>query len=150
VFKVRRNSDGSVERFKARIVAKGYSQVEGLDYDETFAPVMRYDLLCLIIALALHLGLNMSQADIKSALLNRDLNEEVWIMTPPGIGLDRKVLCPLKSLYGLKQAPVAWFERLSSALAELCFLSCSFDPCVFIAPNYNVIIVVYVDDTTTI
>jgi len=82
VFKVKRNSDGSVERFKARIVAKGYSQVEGLDYDETFAPVTRYDSLRLIIALALHLGLDMSQADIKSAFLNGDLNEEVWMMPP--------------------------------------------------------------------
>jgi len=58
-------------------VSKDNSQVEGLDYDETFVPVMRYDLLYLIIALALHLGLDISQADIKSAFLNRDLNEEV-------------------------------------------------------------------------
>jgi len=77
VFKVKRNSDGSVKRFKARIVAKGYSQVQGLNYDKTFAPVTRYDLLHLIIALVLHLGLDMSQADIKSAFLNGDLNEEV-------------------------------------------------------------------------
>jgi len=131
-------------------VAKGYSQVEGLDYDEAFAPVTRYDSLRLIIALALHLGLDMSQADIKSAFLNGDLNEEVWMMPPPGIGLDGKVLRLLKSLYGLKQAPLAWFQRLSSALPELGFLSCSFDPCVFISPDYNRIIVVYVDDITTV
>jgi len=77
VFKVKRNSDRFVERFKARIVAKGYSQVEGLNYNKTFAPVTRYDSLHLIIALALHLGLDMSQADIKSAFLNKDLNEKV-------------------------------------------------------------------------
>jgi len=88
--------------------------------------------------------------DIKSAFLNGDLNEEVWMMPPPSIGLDGKVLCLLKSLYGLKQAPLAWFARLSSALAELGFLSCSFDPCVFISSDYNVIIVVYVDDITTV
>jgi len=150
VFKVKRNSDGSVERFEARIVAKGYSQVEGLDYDETCAPVTRYDSLCLIIALALHLGLDMSQADIKSAFLNGDLNEQVWMMPPPSIGLDGKVLRLLKSLYGLKQALLAWFERLSSAIAELGFLSCSFDPCVFISLDYNVIIVVYVANITTV
>jgi len=150
VYKVKRNSDGSVERYKAWIVAKGYSQVEGLDSDKTFAPVTRYDSLRLIIALALHLGLNMSQADIKSAFLNSDLNEEVWMMPPPGISLDGKVFRLLRSLYGLKQAPLAWFERLSSALTELGFLSCSFDPCVFISPDYNVIIVVYVDDITTV
>jgi len=150
VFKVKRNSDGCVERFEARIVAKGYSQVEGINYDETFAPVTRYDSLRLIIALALHLGLDMSQADIKSTFLNGDLNKEVWMMPPPSIGLDGKVLRLLKSLYGLKQAPLAWFERLSSAPAELGFLSCSFDPCIFISPNYNIIIVVYVDDITTV
>jgi len=77
VFKVKRDSDRSVERFKAKIVAKGYSQIEGLDYDETFAPVTRYDSLRLIITLALHLGLDMSQANIKSAFLNGDLNKEV-------------------------------------------------------------------------
>jgi len=131
-------------------VAKGYSQVEGLDYDETFATVTRYDLLHFIIVLALHLGLDMSQADIKSAFLNGDLNEEVWMMPPPSIGLDRKVLRLRKSLYGRKQAPLAWFERLSSTLAELGSLSCSFDPYVFISPDYNVIIVVYVDDIATV
>jgi len=132
-------------------VAKGYSQVKGLNYDKTFAPVTRYDSLHLIIALALHLpGLDMSQADIKSPFLNEDLNEELWMMPPPGIGLDRKVLHLLKSLYGLKQASLAWFERLSSALAELGFLSCSFDLCVFISPDYNIIIVIYIDDSTTV
>ena len=110
----------------------------------------RYDSLYLTIALALDLGLDMSQADIKSAFVNGDLHEEVWIIPPPGIGLDGKVLHLLKSLYGLKQAPLAWFERLSSALAELGFLSCSFDSCVFISPEYNVIILIYVDDITTV
>jgi len=131
-------------------VATGYSQVEGLDYNKTFAPVIRYDSLRLNIALALHLGLDISQVDIKSAFLNRDLNEKVWMMPPPGIGLDGKVLHLHKSLYGLKQAPLAWFERLSSALTELGFLSCSFDPCLFISPDYNVIIVVYGDNITTV
>jgi len=131
-------------------VAKGYSQVEGLDYDEKFAPVTRYDSLHLIIVLALQLGLDMSQADIKSVFLNGDLNEEVWMIPPPGIGLDGKVLHLRKLLYGLKQALLAWFERLSSALAKLGFLSCSFDPCVFISPDFNVIIAVYIDDITTV
>jgi len=65
VFKVKHHADGSVERHKARIVAKAYSQQEGLDYDETFAPVTRYDSLRLVIAFALHLGLDMEQLDIK-------------------------------------------------------------------------------------
>jgi len=92
VFKVKHNADGSVECHKARIVAKDYSQQEGLDYDETFAPVTEYDSLCLIIALATHLDLNMEQLDIKSIFLNGDLVEEIWMLSPPGIGLDGKIL----------------------------------------------------------
>jgi len=111
---------------------------------------MRYDSLRLIIALTLHLGLDMSQVDIKSAFLNRDLNEEVWMMPLLAIGLDGKVLHLLKSLYRLKQATLVWFERLSSPLTELAFLSCCFDPCIFIFPNYNVIIIVYIDNITTV
>jgi len=72
-------------------------------------------------------------------------------MIPPlDIDLNGKVLCLLKSLYGLKQALLAWFERLSSALAELGFLSCSFDPCILLSPDNNIIIVVYVNDIITV
>ena len=77
VFKVKHNADRSVERYKARMVAKGYSQIEGLDYHETFAPVTRYDSLCLIIALPTHYGLDTDQLDIKSAFLNGGLVEEI-------------------------------------------------------------------------
>ena len=73
VFKVKHNADGSVERHKARIFAKGYAQQEGLDYDERFAPMMQYDSLRHIIALATHLNLDMEQLDIKSAFLNGNL-----------------------------------------------------------------------------
>jgi len=106
VFKVKHNADGSVERDKARIVAKGYSQQEGLDYAQTFTPVTRYDSLHLIIDLATHLDLDMEQLDIKSAFLNTDLVEEIWMLPPPGIGLDGKILRLRKALHGLKQAPL--------------------------------------------
>ena len=96
-----------------------YSEVKGLDYDEMFASVITYDSLRLIIALALHLGLDMSQVDIKSAFLNGDLNEEVWMMPTPSIGLDGKVLHLYKSLYGLKQASLAWFKRLSTSAKKI-------------------------------
>ena len=77
VFKVKHNEDGSVERYKARIVGKGYSHIECLHYDETFAPVTRYDSLRLIIALATSLGLDTDQLEIKSAFLNGDLVAEI-------------------------------------------------------------------------
>jgi len=150
VFKVKHHADGSIERHKARINAKGYSQQEGLDYDETFAPVTRYDSLRLIIALALHLGPDMEQLDIKSAFLNGELKEEIWMIPPPGIGLDGKILRLHKALYSLKQGPLQWFEKLATVLAELGFVSLTFDPCVFINITLNVILVVYVDDITTV
>ena len=83
----------------------------------------RYDSLRLIIALATYLGLDTDQLDIKSAFLQGDLVEEMWMVPPPGIGLDEKILGLDKALYGLKQAPLAWFEKLSEALAEIAFIS---------------------------
>ena len=92
VFKVKHNGDRSVKRYKARIVAKGYSQIEGFDYDETFALVTRCDYLHLIIALAIQLSLDTDPLEIKSAFLNGDLVEEICMVPPPGIGLDGKIL----------------------------------------------------------
>ena len=92
----------------------------------------------------------MEQIHIKSAFLNGDLNEEIWMLLPPGIGLDGKILLLHKSLYGLKQSPLQWFDKLASVLAELGFVSLAFDPCVFINTNLKVILVVYVDDITTV
>ena len=149
VFNVEHNGDGSVGRYKARILANGYAQIEGLDYDETFAPVTRYDSLRLIIALATHLGLDTDQLDIKLAFLNGDLVEEIWMVPPPGIGLHGKILRLDKELYGPKQASLAWFEGLSEALAEIGYISLPSTPCVFISAEHKIIVVVYLDDITT-
>jgi len=129
------NADRSVERYKARLVIKGYSQIAGIDYEETFAPVTRYDSLRLVIALAGNLGLLLEQLDIKTAFLNGDLTEEIWMIPPLGMGLDGKVLLLKKALYGLKQAPLKWYEKLSSVLASMGFKPLHFDPCVFIYFN---------------
>ena len=96
------NADGSIERYKARLVIKDYSQLAGIDYEENFAPVTRYDSLRLIIALAVNLGLVLEQLDIKTAFLKGELKEETWMTPPPGIGLAGKVLLLKKALYGLK------------------------------------------------
>ena len=150
VFKVKLNADGSIDRYKAHLIVKGYSQKSGIDYDETFAPVSRYDSLRLIIAFASINKLELGQLDIKTAFLNGILQEEIWMSPPPGIGLDGKVLLLKKALYGLKQAPHAWYDRLSSALAEIMFVASNFDPCVFICTERKTILVVYVDDLTIV
>jgi hypothetical protein len=146
VYKVKLNADGSIERFKAWLVVKGYSQISGIDYDETFAPVTRYDSFRLITALAALYNLELAQADVKSAFLYGELKEEIWMLPPPGIGLQGKILRLKKALYGLKQAPNEWYEKLSSVLAEQGFISTHFDPCVFISTSTATIVEVYVDD----
>ena len=85
VWKVLYNTDESIERYKARIVAKDYSQIEGLDYDDTFALVTRYDSLRPMVALATHLGLETDPLYIESAFWHGDLVEAIWMVPPPGI-----------------------------------------------------------------
>jgi len=82
--------------------------------------------------------------------LTSELQEEIWMIPPPGIGLDGKILRLHKALYGLKQAPLQWFENLATVLAELGFVSLPFDPCVFTNITLNSILVVYSDDLTTV
>ena len=149
VFQVQQNAEGSIERYKARIVAKSYSQMEDLDDDETFAPVTRYNSLRLIMSLATDLGLETDLRGMKSVFLNGDLVEEIWMIPPPGIGLNVKILRLDKALYSHKQAPPMWFETLSEALAQIGFISRACDPCVFISEKHKIIVLVYVDDITT-
>jgi len=98
--------DGSIERYKARLVVKRFSQISGIDFSETFALVTRYDSLRLLTAfVALH-NLDTVQLNVKSAFTYSPLNEEIWVAPPPGLSLDNKVLLLKKALYGLKQAPL--------------------------------------------
>ena len=91
-FKDKHNADGSIERYKARIVAKGYSQIKGLHYDDTFTTGTWYDSLRLIITRATHLGIVTDQLESESASLNGDLVEAIWMVPPPGIDLDGNIL----------------------------------------------------------
>jgi len=148
VFTIKVNADGSVERYKARLVCKGFSQISGIDYDETFAPVTRYDSLRLVVALAAKTNLSLHQLDIKTAFLYGELDEEIWMSPPPGLGLKGKVLRLKKALYGLKQAPLKWYEKLTRTLSTIGFHPTHFDPCVFVHTDSTTYIVVYVDDLT--
>ena len=85
VFKRKLNSDGSIARYKARLVAKGYAQQFGIDYDETYAPVAKFTSIRALIAIGTSHDLEMHQMDVKTAFLNSDLNEEVYMMVPEGI-----------------------------------------------------------------
>jgi hypothetical protein len=104
VFRIKRNADGSIERYKARLVVKGFQQVPGTDFDETFSPVVRYDSHRLLIAIAATKQWIPQQLDIKSAFLYGNLKEEIYMYLPQGYRLTGKVCRLKKALYGLKQA----------------------------------------------
>jgi hypothetical protein len=110
VFKVKRDEHGAVSKYKARLVVKGYVQRHGIDYDEVFAPVARLDSVRLLIALAAHERWEVYHMDVKSAFLNDDLQEEVYVEQPTGFIVadkEHKVLKLKKALYGLHQAPLS-------------------------------------------
>ena len=119
VFKVKRKSDGQIDRYKAQLVVKGYAQQKGIDYDETFAPTSCASTMRSLVVVAAYHGWKVHQMDIKTAFLNGDLQEEVYVDQPSGFieqGQEKKVCRLRKALYGLKQAPRAWYEKIHAYL----------------------------------
>ncbi|KAL1937681.1 hypothetical protein VTO73DRAFT_12956 [Trametes versicolor] len=122
VFHRKRDADGAVKQCKVRVVAQGFSQIPGVDYNETFAPVAKSSSLRLMLALAARFSWPLIQLDVKSAYLNGDLDEEIYMRQPQGTATrgGEHLVCRLnKPLYGLKQAGHAWYKRYRDALTEL-------------------------------
>ena len=151
VFRNKMNEDGVIVRNKARLVAKGYCQEEGIDFDETFAPVARLEAIRIFLAYAAFKDFKVYQMDVKSAFLNGLLEEEVYVEQPPGflkdVGAD-KVYKLKKALYGLKQAPRAWYDTLSCFLLQCGFTKGLVDKTLFrIKDGDHILLVqIYVDD----
>ncbi|GJS35595.1 retrovirus-related pol polyprotein from transposon TNT 1-94 [Tanacetum coccineum] len=121
VFRKKRDETGIVIKNKERLVAQGYNQQEGINYDETFAPVARLEAFKIFLAFATYMNFIVYQMDVKSAFLNGKLKEEVYVKQPPGFESNEfpNHVCKLdKALYGLKQAPRAWYETLSTFLTK--------------------------------
>ncbi|GJR39100.1 retrovirus-related pol polyprotein from transposon TNT 1-94 [Tanacetum coccineum] len=143
--------NGIVSRNKARLVAQGYNQQEGIDYDETYAPVARLESIRILLAYACALDFKLFQMDVKSAFLNGFINEEVYVAQPPGfIDFEKPdhVYKLKKALYGLKQAPKAWYDRLKAFLIKHEYKMGMVDNTLFTKKkSSNLIIVqIYVDD----
>jgi transposase InsO family protein len=150
VFSIKLRSDGSIDRYKARLVVLGNKQEYGLDYDETFAPVAKMTSVRTILALAASQSWPLHQMDVKNAFLHGDLKEEVYMKLPNGMPTSSSnTVCKLKrSLYGLKQAPRVWFEKFRSTLLGFSFIQSQYDPSLFLQRTAKgiVVLLVYVDD----
>ncbi|GKA75837.1 putative ribonuclease H-like domain-containing protein [Tanacetum coccineum] len=151
VFKNKRDERSIVVKNKARLVAQGFRQEEGIDYDEVFAPVARIEAIRLFLAFASYMGFTVYQMDVKSAFLYGTIEEEVYVHQPPGFvdpAHPNKVYKVIKALYGLHQAPRAWYETLSSFLMENGFRRGTIDKTLFIKKNKSdiMLVQVYVDD----
>ena len=145
------NENGDVIRIKAKLFCKRYTQQEGIDFEESFAPVARLDAIRMFLAISSFQEFRVYQMDVKSTFLNGDLEEEVYIEQPDGfiLGNDQKLVCRLrKALYGLKQAPRAWYYRLDKYLHQQGFSKGLDDSNLYIKIENNklLILVVYVDD----
>ncbi|PRQ27363.1 putative RNA-directed DNA polymerase [Rosa chinensis] len=151
VFKTKTKSDGSIERFKARLVAKGFTQQEGIDFNETFSPVSTKDAFRVVMALVAHYDMELHQMDVKTAFLNGELEEEIYMKQPEGFiepGTE-KLVCKLnRSIYGLKQASRQWYLKFDAVVSNFGFKENQVDECVYmkIEGKNFIFLILYVDD----
>ena len=149
VFKLKLNPDGTIAKYKARLVAQGFSQVYGIDYSETYAPVARYQTLRMLIAIAAAKNLELDQVDVETAYLNSTVTEDIFMKIPEGLkGNVEGMVCKLKkSIYGLKQSGKYWYDNLRDSLIEkLGFEQSDIDVSLYIRNSDGTRVLVYVDD----
>uniref|UniRef100_A0A5S6QQU2 Integrase catalytic domain-containing protein n=1 Tax=Trichuris muris TaxID=70415 RepID=A0A5S6QQU2_TRIMR len=156
VFKMKPDSQGRAHTYKARLVARGFSQKYGLDYDETFAPVVRHETVRVLFTVAAARRLHVRHLDVKCAYLNGELEEEIYMEQPQGFvvpGKESKVLRLKKSIYGLKQSARCWNRKATEALSKLGFTQGQADQCLFTRKEENneiTYVLLYVDDLLVI
>ena len=151
VFKTKRDAQGKVERHKARLVAKGFTQKQGIDYTETFSPVSTKDSFRIIMALVAQYDMELHQMDVKTAFLNGELDEVIYMKQPEGFieaGKEEMVCRLRKSIYGLKQASRQWYKKFDSVISSFGFTENLVDECVYLKTvgNQFIFLVLYVDD----
>jgi transposase InsO family protein len=151
VFKRKSDMDGNLTTYKARLVAKGFKQIQGVDYDETFSPVAMFKSIRIILAIAAFHDYEIWQMDVKTAFLNGDLEEDVYMTQPHGFvdPSNAKKVCKLqRSIYGLKQASRSWNKRFDKEIKMFDFVKCEEEPCVYkrVSGSAVIFLVLYVDD----
>jgi hypothetical protein len=147
VFDIKLTVDGGVERYKARLVARGFTQVKGEDYDQTFAPTVRMDTLRLFLAMVAKEDLECYQFDIKNAFTESHLKEKIYLKPPQGVDVKNGyVLEALRSLYGLKQAARDWNQLIRQEMRNWGFVQSLADPCLYTHADRGIKLLVYVDD----
>ena len=151
VYKTKHDTNGDTCRYKARLVIKGYSQRKGVDYDETYSPVVRHSSLRYLFALAAKYHLQIDQMDAITAFLQGDLEEEIYMEQPPCFVKDEepRLVCRLnKALYGLKHSSRVWNNKLDAALKRFGLIASEYDPCLYywMQDGKMLFIAVYVDD----
>ncbi|KAL4032328.1 hypothetical protein IC575_005399 [Cucumis melo] len=151
VFKTKRDSNGNIERYKARLVVKGYTQKDDIDYKETFSPVSKKDSLRIIMALVAHYDLEFHQMNVKTVFLNENLDEKVFMDQLEGFMVKGKerMVCKLKrSIYGLKQASRQWYLKFNDTITSFDFKENIVDRLIYlkISGSKFIILVLYVDD----
>ena len=149
VLRIKTDAEGKVDKFKARVVAKGFRQIEGVDYGDTFAPTVRFESIRSLIAMGVAEGWNFDQMDVSTAFLYAELEEETYVEVPEGIsGVEGMVWKLLKCLYGLKQSPRMWNQTMDKVLEEIGFVRFKSDHGVYVfgVGDERVFIALYVDD----
>ena len=153
VFALKRDANGEIVKYKARYAAKGFNQIFGSDYLETFAPTAKLSSIRMLLALATHFHREVFQFDVSSPYLNADLEEDVCVEQPPGFeipGKRSKIVCKLlKGLYGLKPAKRCWNRTLDNFLTEVDLTRSMIDSCCYSKSNFSgnrLFICVWVDD----
>ncbi|KAG9444834.1 hypothetical protein H6P81_016174 [Aristolochia fimbriata] len=151
IFKKKLKPDGTIERYKARLVAKGFTQKEGIDYKETYSPVSVFTSIRVLLAIVAYLDLELYQMDVKTAFLNGDLEEEIYMRQPEGLAVKDqgdKVCRLTKAINGLEQSPRQWFFTFHKVITEYRFIPNLYDPCVYtqVSGGKFVILSLYVDD----
>ena len=150
VFKVKQNADGSVDKYKARLCARGFTQIPGIDFFDTFSPVAKWTTIRTLLSLATALDFDIAQLDVKTAFLYGKLDEEIYMSIPHGYKPKKRntVLKLDKALYGLKQAGKQWYASINQTLMKMNFVKSQFDPCLYICKERSTTTYacIYVDD----